>query len=61
MKDRFDKIDDKLNKIEGFLADYRVESEKRLSKLETAQKGFVTVFTIILTAVVTAVINIFNR
>ena len=37
---RFDKIDEKLEKIEQFLSQYRVTSEKRITKIETVQKGF---------------------
>ena len=40
---RFDRLDEKLDRIEEFLSDYRVNSEKRLTKIELIQKGFITI------------------
>ena len=40
---RFDKIDAKLDKIEDFLSNYRVKAEKRMTKIEMIQKGFMAV------------------
>ena len=40
--DRFDRLDEKLDRIEDFLANYRVKSESRLTKIELVQKGFLT-------------------
>ena len=59
--DNLEKIEEKLDKILEAMTEIRVESEARLSKLETAQKGFITVFSAILTAIMTAIINLFNR
>ena len=53
MEARFDRIDDKLDRLAEQLQVLTVAHESRLSKLETVQKGVIAVGTALLTAVVT--------
>ena len=59
--DNLEKIEKKIDKILEAMTEIRVESEARLSKLETSQKGFIGVFSAIITAVLSALISLFNK
>ena len=52
MEARFDRIDDKLDRLTEQLQTLTVAHEHRLSKLETVQKGVVALSTALMTAVV---------
>jgi hypothetical protein len=47
---RFDRIDAKLDAIDAHLNAMKVEYEKRTTKLETTQKGFVALCVALITA-----------
>ncbi len=57
---RFDKIDTTLGQIRTELHKLAVRDETRLTRLETTQKGFVTIFTLVLTALTGFIIKHFN-
>ena len=50
MDHRFDKLEEKLDQIRKDLHKVTTEYEGRLTKVDTVQKGFITVFSAILTA-----------
>jgi hypothetical protein len=61
MDHRFDKIEEKLDTIRSELHKVAVDHSERLIKLETTQKGFISVLTLLFTAVLGVIVNLFTR
>ena len=59
MDSRLDKIEEKLDRVLDALTQSNLKAENRITKLETHQKGFIAIFSTILTAIGAAVTKLF--
>lgn len=60
MENRINKIDEKLDNIIATLNNVNLNHSNRITKLETAQKGIISVAAAFLTAIVGIVVRIFS-
>lgn len=60
MENRINKMDEKLDEIISTLNDVNLNHSNRITKLETAQKGIISVGAAFLTAIVGIVVRIFS-
>jgi hypothetical protein len=59
-QNRFDRLEEKLDKVQDLLQQVTVDHATRIAKLEATQKGFVTIFTTLFTALVAYVASMFH-